>query len=484
MTENQYRKADSMVLPVVLVVMIGIILNMVGMIAMSGGTTNLFITTGVAVAGVIANIILYCILKGKKACGWLMMIIASVAYVVMVLCVDALFFYILAAAILIISMAYLEMKRILVAGILTLPVFVVRTLMLSKAGSVTPTESGTTIVIMVFVLISVCIITKLWIHFNKENIGTVKEGADRQKAAADRMQHVSENIITYFDEANGYVNELSVALDTSNTSMQNIAANVESTAQAIQEQSQMCQDIQDSTQNAKEQTEIMVKASGKALEDVSAGAKAMEELHNHAQNVEKDNKETVAYVEALNERTKKVAEILSTIVNISSQTNLLALNASIEAARAGEAGRGFAVVADEIRVLSEQTQKATENITQILTELNQDVESVTTSIGHSVDAVDQQNQLIEATKSKFDEIDTGVNELIAVINEFQKIMDNITEATGVIAEGITGLSANSEEVAAVSNEGTRLMTQAVEDMDKVTGTLTNIYNLAQELQKE
>ena len=246
----------------------------------------------------------------------------------------------------------------------------------------------------------------------------------------------------------------------------------------------MCQDIQNNTQNAKEQTEFMVKASSKALEDVSLGAKAMIELHEQAQNVEKENTETVAHVAALNERTKKVADILSTIVNISSQTNLLALNASIEAARAGEAGKGFAVVADEIRNLSEQTQNATENITKILTELNSDVASVTTSINHTVEAVGQQNSLIDETKAKFDAIDSGVNELMTAINNFKKVIVDITDSTGVIADGITGLSANSEEVAAVSNEGTQLMTKAVDNMNKVNGTLTNIYNLAQELQRE
>lgn len=148
--------------------------------------------------------------------------------------------------------------------------------------------------------------------------------------------------------------------------MKNIASSVESTAMAIQEQSQNCLEIQNNTQNAKEQTETMVKASTQALEDVAQGAKAMEELSSQAHNVENDNKETVTYVEALNERTKQVVDIFSTIMNISTQTNLLALNASIEAARAGEAGKGFAVV-----------------------------------------AVGEQNKLIEETKSKFEAIDHG-----------------------------------------------------------------------------
>ncbi|MBQ8592048.1 MAG: chemotaxis protein [Lachnospiraceae bacterium] len=484
MTEKQYRKADSMVLPIVIVVMAGIFLNMLGMIATGAASTKLYIVTVASIVGIVVDIIVYCKMKGSRLCGVIMPMVAVAVYLVMVFCVDALFFYILVAAIFVIEMAYLDYGRIVLTGVITIPVFVMKAMMLSKKGLASMTDVGTTIVIMLFVFISVLVITKIWITFNKENIEIVKEGADKQKEANERMTHVSENIIAYFDEANGYVQELTTAIDTSNASMQNIASSIENTAQAIQEQSQMCQDIQDNTQNAKAQTDVMVSASSKALEDVSHGAKAMEELHNHAQNVEKENKETVEYVEALNERTKKVANILSTIVNISSQTNLLALNASIEAARAGEAGKGFAVVADEIRELSEQTQKATENITAILTELNQDVTSVTTSINHSVEVVGEQNRLIEETKGKFDAIDQGVNELISVIQSFKQVIDDITESAGVIADGITGLSANSEEVAAVSNEGTQLMTKAVENMDKVNVTLANIYQIAQELRVE
>ena len=484
MTEKQYRKADSMVFPIVMVVMTGIVLNMLGMIATGGGNTKMYVVIGASILGILIDIVVYLTLRGRRICGLIMPMVATIVYMIMVLCVDALFFYILIGAIFIIEMAYLEFKRIVITGVVSMPVFVYKTLLLSKTGAATPTESGTTIVILLFIMISVLVITRIWIIFNKENLAAVKEGADKQKAAADRMAHVSEDIVTYFDEANGYVKELTTAIDTSNASMQNIASSVESTSTAIQGQAQMCQDIQNNTQNAKEQTDIMVKASNKALEDVSKGAKAMEELHEHAQNVEKDNRETVAYVEALNQRTRKVADILSTIINISSQTNLLALNASIEAARAGEAGKGFAVVAEEIRVLSEQTKDATENITAILNDLNKDVESVTSSIGHSVEAVDQQNHLIEETRDNFEAIDSGVNELMAVINNFKQVIDEITDSAGLIADGITGLSANSQEVAAVSNEGTQVMTKAVDHMDKVNDALANIYNLAQELKNE
>ena len=266
--------------------------------------------------------------------------------------------------------------------------------------------------------------------------------------------------------------------------MQEIASNVESTAHEIQNQSLKCHDIEDNTLNAKSQTGAMVLASDKALSEVSQGMEAMEKLHEHAKDVERENKETVDSVVSLNERTKAVQNIIATISGISTQTHLLALNASVEAARAGDAGKGFEVVAEEIRRLSEQTKAATENISDILTELGKDVEQVTGSINHTVEVVGEQNALIEESRERFVSIDDGVKQLIESIGEFKRVVDGISDASVVIADGITELSANSQEVAASSEDITIMMGQAVEDMSLVKNALGDIYNLAQGLKEE
>lgn len=79
---------------------------------------------------------------------------------------------------------------------------------------------------------------------NKKKMEVIKDGAEKQKAAAERMTNISDNIITYFNEADGYVKQLTNAIETSNSSMQNIAQRIEHTSNAIQEQSHMCVAIQ------------------------------------------------------------------------------------------------------------------------------------------------------------------------------------------------------------------------------------------------
>lgn len=470
MTEKQYRKADSMVFVTLMVVMAGIFLNMLGMLSSGATGTKAIIVVIASLLGIGVAVVGYLKLKGSRSCGILMTVTAIIVWAVMVILVDAQFFYMLVAAVFIAQMAYLEKKRILISAVVVVPIFAVRSIMLANSNKVSLTEAGTSIVLLVLIIVSVYNIAKIWIIFNNENMDTVRR--------------VSEELVEHFDEADKYIRTLDEALNESDLTMQEITANIESTAYEIQNQSQKCQDIENSTQSVKAQTDMMVQASAETLQEVGRGVEAMEKLHNHAQIVERDNKETVESAAALNERAKEVRKILDTIEGISVKTNLLSLNALVEASRAGEAGKGFAVVADEIKSLAGQTKMATEDITVVLAQLDEDVNRVTESIAHSVKTVEEQNCLIEESKGEFDAIDKGVNQLISSINNCKCVVDNITQASVVIANGITELSANSQEVAAASNSGAEMMTQAVEDMTQVKAALNDIYNLAQNLKDE
>ncbi|WP_048170742.1 methyl-accepting chemotaxis protein, partial [Methanosarcina sp. 2.H.A.1B.4] len=85
-------------------------------------------------------------------------------------------------------------------------------------------------------------------------------------------------------------------------------------------------------------------------------------------------------VHSLDDAVNNIGAVTGKIKSIADQTNLLALNAAIEAARAGEYGRGFAVVADEVRKLAADSRKSTDEINEIVTNVQKETKKVTEAI--------------------------------------------------------------------------------------------------------
>ena len=155
--------------------------------------------------------------------------------------------------------------------------------------------------------------------------------------------------------------------------------------------------------------------------------------------------EAVNSINEMNDSSKKVADIISTINEIAFQTNLLALNAAVEAARAGEAGAGFAVVADEVRSLALRAAEAARNTQELIEQTVQRINDGTT--------------LVRATQTGFQEVRQASGQVSGLIGQIASAsreqaqgVEQVALAMSQMDRVVQQTAAHAEESAAAAEE--------------------------------
>ena len=154
----------------------------------------------------------------------------------------------------------------------------------------------------------------------------------------------------------------------------------------------------------------------------------------------------------LGEKSQSIGKITSLIDSIAEQTNLLALNAAIEAARAGEAGKGFAVVAQEIRKLAERSTGSTEEIRQLITEIQTETNSIIVGIEDSNKLVSEGLELITDTTLSVKEITLATQQQKTASEQTVGVMQNINTVTKQFAESTKQTTIAAQNLSELSNE--------------------------------
>ncbi|USD51305.1 methyl-accepting chemotaxis protein [Vibrio sp. SCSIO 43153] len=146
----------------------------------------------------------------------------------------------------------------------------------------------------------------------------------------------------------------------------------------------------------------------------------------------------------LDQRVKKIYEMVEVISSIAENTNLLALNAAIEAARAGEQGRGFAVVADEVRKLASGTSQQTTNIREMMKELVAAAEGSRRAVIDSREEMTRALQSSDDVKIVFSDINVAVKHIQQRIEQISVATEEQDRATADVSRSITRISEQGE----------------------------------------
>lgn len=215
---------------------------------------------------------------------------------------------------------------------------------------------------------------------------------------------------------------------------------------------------------AAEQADIGIQTVASAAEELSASiseiSRQVAQSAGITSKAVSDAERTDGIVRALAEEANKIGYVVGVITNIASQTNLLALNATIEAARAGDAGKGFAVVASEVKLLANETVKATEEIKAQITRMQAATQEAVKAISGISETIEEVSAIATSISSAVEEQGAATAEIARSVqqtaNAAQDVTANIVfvsraanetgEAAGQVLDAAGGLSQRAEQL--------------------------------------
>ncbi|QYK05121.1 methyl-accepting chemotaxis protein [Shewanella zhangzhouensis] len=241
-------------------------------------------------------------------------------------------------------------------------------------------------------------------------------------------------------DANATVSRLTEVLGGISESANTVTSGAEEIAQGNADLSQRTEEQAASLEETASSMEQMTATVKQSAENATLANTLAKEASTKADHGGKVVKQAVTAMEAINESSKRIADIIGVIDEIAFQTNLLALNAAVEAARAGEQGRGFAVVAGEVRNLAQRSAGAAKEIKELIRDSVNKVNDGTSLVNQSGNTLQEIVHAVSKVAEMINEISVAAEQQASGIQEVNKAvsqMDEMTQQNAALVEEVS-----------------------------------------------
>ena len=287
--------------------------------------------------------------------------------------------------------------------------------------------------------------TDLAVAFNR--MAERRQKADAQiAAAASERERVLEAVTETVQKLGAASQELLAGATQQASGMQEQTAAVTETVAVVDE-------VAHTSTQAAERARAVAESARRSEEVGRIGRKAVEEVVGVINTASDQASSVAGNITSLAEKTQAIGEIVALITDIAEQTNLLALNAAIEASRAGEHGRGFSVVASEVKMLADESKKATQRVRQILGDIQKTANTAVLSTEEGT------RSMTLATKSAAS-AGEAIQALDMAIAEVAEAAAQISASAGQQSTGLTQIHQAMRDISQVSTQNLAATHQA------------------------